>query len=99
MQVDHLCIIISIYLEKIEEEGHVFQEEAIYPEITFECGQTNENEFKWHWINHKNESGTELPECIVSSQQLELILQWTKILTLEITILGKWEKVVQYFLF
>ena len=68
---------ISFFLfiwKKIVEEGHVFQDEVIYPEITLKCGQTNENELKWHWINHKNESGTELPECVVSSHQPELIL-------------------------
>ena len=72
INVDHLSIFLFIW--KIVEEGHVFQEELIYPEITFNCGQTNENELKWHWINHKNESGTELPECVVSSHQQKLIL-------------------------
>ena len=49
------------------EKGYMFLAETFYPEITMICSETKENKFKWQWVNNKNESQTELPECTVSN--------------------------------
>ena len=49
------------------EKGYMFLAESFYPEITMICSETKENKFQWQWMNNKNESQSELPECIVSN--------------------------------